>query len=98
MAGGTETQARDRLAWQRTVLANERTLLAYIRTALGFFIAGIPAVWWPDQPAIHVLGGVSLAAGVMCLGIGIHRFFTFQRMMIREVESSTVSQSIERTG
>lgn len=59
MAGGTETQVRDRLAWQRTVLANERTLLAYIRTALGFFIAGIPAVWWPDQPAIHVLGGVS---------------------------------------
>lgn len=89
MAGGTDTQVRDRLAWQRTVLANERTLLAYVRTALGFLIAGIPALWWPDQPFIHILGGVALAAGVVCLAIGSRRFVTIQRMMARQAESST---------
>lgn len=84
MTGGIETQIRDRLAWQRTVLANERTLLAYVRTALGFFIAGIPALWWPDQPSIHLLGGLALAAGVVCLAIGLRRFVTTQRMMARD--------------
>lgn len=87
LAGGTDTQMRDRLAWQRTVLANERTLLAYVRTALGFLIAGIPALWWPDQAFIHILGGVALAAGIACLVIGIHRFLTIQRRMARQVDS-----------
>ncbi|MDF0644102.1 MAG: DUF202 domain-containing protein [Nitrospira sp.] len=86
MTGGTDTQIRDRLAWQRTVLANERTLLAYVRTALGFFIAGIPALWWPDQPSIHLLGGVALMAGVVCSAIGVRRFVSTQRMMTREGE------------
>ena len=33
----SDTLVRDRLARQRTELANERTLLSYIRTAMGFF-------------------------------------------------------------
>ena len=53
------TLVRDRLAWQRTELTNERTLLSSIRTALGFFIVGIPAVWWLEQPGIQILGVVS---------------------------------------
>ena len=44
MSEKSDTLVRDRLARQRTDLANERTLLSYIRTALGFFIVGIPAV------------------------------------------------------
>ncbi|HEU4683544.1 MAG TPA: DUF202 domain-containing protein [Nitrospira sp.] len=77
----TETQLRDRLARQRTEMANERTLLAYIRTALGFFIVGVPAVWWLDQPHVQMLGAASLVAGVLCLVVGIRRFLTYRRTM-----------------
>jgi putative membrane protein len=70
----SDTVVRDRLARQRTELANERTLLAYIRTALGFFIVGIPAVWWLEEPGIQVAGLVSLVTGVAFLAVGIRRF------------------------
>ena len=51
-----DTAIRDRLARQRTELANERTLLWYIRTAIGFFIIGVPAVWWMELPGVQALG------------------------------------------
>ena len=73
-----DTSIRDRLARQRTELANERTLLAYIRTAMGFFIVGIPAVWWLELPGVQALGVVSLVAGVVFLGVGVWRFFTIK--------------------
>lgn len=72
----SDTLVRDRLARQRTELANERTLLSYIRTALGFFIVGIPAVWWLEGAGIQALGLVSLVTGLLLLGVGIQRFFT----------------------
>ncbi|MGQ0695412.1 MAG: DUF202 domain-containing protein [Nitrospiraceae bacterium] len=78
MPEGSDTLVRDRLARQRTELANERTLLSYIRTALGFFIVGLPAVWWIEEPGIQALGVVSLITGVVFLGIGIRRFFTIK--------------------
>jgi putative membrane protein len=78
MPEGSDPFARDELSRQRTLLANERTLLAYIRTALGFFIVGIPAVWWLEQPSIQVLGVVSLVTGVVFLVVGVRRFFTIK--------------------
>lgn len=77
----SETTVRDHLARQRTQLANERTLLAYIRTALGFVIVGVPAVWWLDQPYVQALGAASLAAGAMCLVVGVRRFVVINRML-----------------
>ena len=73
-----DTSIRDRLARQRTELANERTLLSYIRTAMGFFIVGIPAVWWLELPGVQALGVLSLVAGVGFLGVGVWRFFTIK--------------------
>lgn len=73
-----DTAIRDRLARQRTELANERTLLSYIRTAMGFFIVGVPAVWWLELPGVQALGVVSLVVGVAFLGIGVWRFFTIK--------------------
>jgi putative membrane protein len=77
----SDTAVRDRLARQRTELANERTLLAYIRTALGFFIVGVPAVWWLDHPHVQGLGVVSLAAGAACAAIGVRRFLAIKRVI-----------------
>lgn len=79
-----DTQIRDQLARQRTELANERTLLAYIRTALGFVIVGVPALWWMDYPYIQALGGLSLAVGVGCVGIGVRRFMAVRSVVARE--------------
>lgn len=73
-----DTAIRDRLARQRTELANERTLLSYIRTAMGFFIVGVPAVWWLELPGVQALGVVSLVVGVAFLGVGVWRFFTIK--------------------
>ena len=74
MQDRSDTLVRDRLARQRTEMANERTLLAYVRTSLGFAVVGVPAVWWLEGPVIQALGVVSLAAGAACLAIGVHRF------------------------
>ena len=73
-----DTAIRDRLARQRTELANERTLLSYIRSAMGFFIVGVPAVWWLELPGVQALGVVSLVVGVAFLGVGVWRFFTIK--------------------
>ncbi|HEY6972660.1 MAG TPA: DUF202 domain-containing protein, partial [Nitrospiraceae bacterium] len=77
----SDTLVRDRLARQRTELANERTLLSYVRTSLGFFIVGIPAVWWLELPGIQALGVVSLVTGVVFLAVGVWRFFTIKSMI-----------------
>ena len=81
MPGELDTPIRERLARQRTELANERTLLSYIRTALGFFIVGIPAVWWLELPGIQPLGVVSLVIGLLFLGVGVRRFFSVKAVI-----------------
>src|SRR5512141_2328256 len=68
-----DTAIRDRLARQRTELANERTLLSYIRTAMGFFIVGVPAVWWLDLPGVQALGGGCRVPGGWGLAILHHQ-------------------------
>lgn len=80
----SDTLVRDRPARQRTELANERTLLSYIRTALGFFIVGIPAVWWLEGPGIQALGVVSLVMGAVFLGGGIRRYFSIKAGINRQ--------------
>jgi putative membrane protein len=89
-----DAQIRDQLARQRTELANERTLLAYVRTALGFVIVGVPTLWWIDHPYVQGLGAMSLAAGLVCLGLGIRRFVAVSNMIAREFESS---EEVRRT-
>jgi inner membrane protein YidH len=81
MPGTLDTPVRDRLARQRTELANERTLLSYIRTALGFVIVGISAVWWLEMPGIQPWGVLSLVTGLVCLVIGIWRFFSVKAVI-----------------
>ncbi len=86
MPEGSDPFVRDELARQRTELANERTLLAYIRTALGFFIVGIPAVWWLEEPGLQAMGVVSLVTGVVFLGVGVRRFFTIKAGIDRKAD------------
>ncbi len=92
-----DMQIRDQLARQRTELANERTLLAYIRTSLGFVIVGVPALWWVAHPYVQGLGVLSLAAGLACLVLGIHRFVEVKQMIAREFASQEGSTQVDRS-
>jgi putative membrane protein len=41
----------------------------------------VPAVWWLDQPHVQILGVVSLTAGLLCIALGIRRFFAIRRVI-----------------
>lgn len=56
--GTPDTEVRDSLAVQRTVLANERTFLAYVRTSLTLFLVGVSFVHLPDMHPDPAFGGL----------------------------------------
>jgi putative membrane protein len=74
-----ELVLRDKLAIDRTILANERTFLSYIRTALTMFIAGGTVIKLISEPFIIGLGWLSVVIGVVVLYVGILRFKKFQQ-------------------
>jgi putative membrane protein len=61
---------RDRLAIDRTHLANERTLLAYLRTAFMLLVAGATAIKALPDDRIAVFTGWAL----LMLGAGLSLF------------------------
>jgi putative membrane protein len=69
-----DTWVRDRMAIERTSLANERTLLAYVRTAIALFAAGATAIHFIESVVVDVLGWVLIAGGVFVLAYGGYRF------------------------
>ena len=69
-----DTWVRDRMAIERTSLANERTLLAYVRTAIALFAGGATAIHFLDSVLVDVLGWVLIAGGVFVLAYGGYRF------------------------
>jgi putative membrane protein len=71
---------RDRLALDRTHLANERTLLAYVRTAFMLIAAGATAIKaLPDDRLIVATGWALLASGLAVVFFGAWRFRTIRR-------------------
>jgi putative membrane protein len=71
---------RDRLALDRTHLANERTLLAYIRTAFMLIVAGGTAIKaLPDDRLVVMTGWMLLALGLFVAVLGAWRFRTIRR-------------------
>ncbi len=79
---------RDRLALDRTHLANERTLLAYVRTAFMLIVAGATAIKaLPDDRVAVTTGWILLAAGLTVTVFGGVRFQTFRRRVQRDARS-----------
>jgi putative membrane protein len=76
-----DTQVRDRLALDRTMLANERTLLAYLRTGLAFAAAGASSVHFLDTLAADVLGWALVAVSVVLTTLGLDRFRRVRRRL-----------------
>lgn len=71
---------RDRLALDRTHLANERTLLAYVRTAFMLVIAGATGIKaFSDDRLVIYTGWALIACGVAMGLFGVWRFATQRR-------------------
>jgi len=75
---------RDRLAENRTVLANERTFLSYVRTALALFAAGVSFIKFFDSALIVLVGWALLPAGIYTLVKGVVSFRNMNRVMQEE--------------
>ena len=70
----------DRLAIDRTVLANERTFLAYLRTVLGLAALGATALkLFGDELFYRVVGVACLAVAPLLLFWGTRRFLRVRR-------------------
>jgi putative membrane protein len=76
----TDIDLRDRLAVERTHLANERTLLAYIRTALGTAARGAALIQFLSGSGVWAGVGWLMVAGGVGLGLfGAKRFFDVRK-------------------
>ena len=53
---------RERLALQRTILANQTTVLAFIRTAMYFFVAGLST-----RNLLKIKNSIVIEASFYCL-------------------------------
>ncbi|MEW6252897.1 MAG: DUF202 domain-containing protein, partial [Planctomycetota bacterium] len=76
---GPPMDLRDRLAVDRTQLANERTLLSYTRTGLGVAVVGGSLIQFFHTLTAALTGLVFLAAGVVTIAVGWARFLTVRR-------------------
>lgn len=77
-----DSQVRDQLALERTLLANERTLLAYLRSALAFAAAGAAILHFYAQQALLVTLAWGLIAAGAAIGIwGGYRFAQVRRRL-----------------
>jgi putative membrane protein len=85
---------RDRLAADRTILANERTFLAYVRTALTLFVAGVTFIHFFDRPLLGIVGVLFIPAGIAMLIIGIHRYRKM-KAIIEEIKKTAPLDSSE---
>src|ERR1700738_1230147 len=74
---------RDRLALDRTSLANENTLLAYIRTSLTILIAGVSLIKFFDLGIVHIIGWVVNVFGIVIAIIGGVRYLKLRKTIYK---------------
>lgn len=79
-----ELSLRDRLAIDRTVLANERTLLAYLRSGVALAIAGVSIMHFAHQAWFWAVGVACIPGGFFTILIGIAR----HRRMSRAISAA----------
>lgn len=70
-AGAADGQVRDRLAYDRTHLANERTFAAWLRTGLSVAAGGIAIAHLVPEPSRDSLASLALGAAFVLVGVGV---------------------------
>lgn len=76
----------DRLALERTKLANERTFLAYFRTAAVFLSSGFAIFQIDSLNQIKELGLVLMIIGPLVLIFGFIRFVITRKKLISYID------------
>ncbi|SKB88727.1 putative membrane protein [Parapedobacter luteus] len=74
---------RERLALQRTILANQSTFLSFLRTAMYFAIAGISVDRLLELPGGHVYEYVFFAISAVVLVAGVVNYFVHKKKIAR---------------
>jgi len=65
---------RERLAVQRTYMANQTTLLSFIRTALYFFVAGLSIRSFFKIEILFILEPIFFVLSILIASIGLIQF------------------------
>ncbi|MBB4080127.1 putative membrane protein [Lewinella aquimaris] len=79
----TDLGLTDRLALDRTHLANQRTLLAYTRTGIYFAFTGAGVLFILQQPAVNWIGWLAIAIGIVIATIGLINYLRMKRRIGR---------------
>jgi putative membrane protein len=77
----------DRLAIERTELANERTGLAYVRTSFTLFGAGVALIHLlSEKPIWLALGWLSICGSPIVFALGSWRYRRMQTRLKRHMD------------
>lgn len=84
---------QQRLAYDRTLLANERTYAAWLRTGLAVAAFGFALVHLPDRPTLleRVLSAALVVAGAAVIAYGGFRYRQVARDLRAESTPSAVA-------
>lgn len=70
---------REKLALQRTIMANQTTFLAFLRTSLYFVVAGLTIHQVLEVKGGHFFEGLFLSIAALLFLLGIINFFVQKR-------------------
>lgn len=73
---------RERLALQRTILANQTTFLAFIRTSLYFFIAGLSINSLLKMEGKTIIENTFFIISFLIILFGIINYFKHKKMIL----------------
>ncbi|HEY6143945.1 MAG TPA: DUF202 domain-containing protein [Flavobacterium sp.] len=72
---------RERLALQRTILANQSTFLAFLRTAMYFFVAGLSIGFMKVEYSL-IIEFSFFVSSFLILVIGVFNYFKHKNMIL----------------
>ncbi len=70
---------REKLALQRTILANQSTLLAFIRTSMYFLVAGISINNLTTVEYGRIIENIFIGISAILISIGLFNYFTHKK-------------------
>lgn len=73
---------RERLALQRTILANQSTFLAFLRTSMYFFIAGLSLESLMKVENSFIIEIFFFTSSFLLFLIGVFNYFKHKKMII----------------
>ena len=72
---------RERLAIQRTIMANQSTFLSFLRTSMYFAVAGVSLDQLVKLPGGHIIEYIFLVISAVVLVVGVINYVIQKRKM-----------------